>query len=252
MHDYLLVTSLLVAIAAAVRSTWSPCGWSMLSTITPLGEQGRGRRFGPTATWFVSGAVVGGATLGGLIAALSEAFAEAHLNETLVVVLASLASLACAASDARLGGWSLPIHRRQVNEDWLDLYRPWVYGAGFGWQIGTGLATYITTAAVYLMILDAALLAHPLEAFLIGTAFGTVRGVAVLAGRRLDSPEALRRFHARFASAGEASRRAVVALQALTGIALLAVISLPLGAAAATVVGCSFLVLSGRRSAAAA
>ena len=35
-----------VAVAAAIRSTWSPCGQSMLSTITPLGEAGRGNRFG--------------------------------------------------------------------------------------------------------------------------------------------------------------------------------------------------------------
>ena len=55
----------------------------------------------------------------------------------------------------------LPIHRRQVNERWLDQYRPWVYGAGFGWQIGTGLSTYITTAAVYLMVVLGALTAGP-------------------------------------------------------------------------------------------
>ena len=57
-----------------------------------------------------------------------------------------------AASDARLGGFHLPFHSRQVNERWLDQFRPWVYGAGFGWQIGAGLVTYIKTAALYLMM----------------------------------------------------------------------------------------------------
>ena len=50
----------LVALAAAVRSTWSPCGLSMLSTITPLSEQAKGHSYRSTAAWFVLGATVGG------------------------------------------------------------------------------------------------------------------------------------------------------------------------------------------------
>ena len=50
------------------------------------------------------------------------------------------------AAHARIGGFRLPVHYRQVNERWLDQFRPWVYGAGFGWQIGAGLATYIKTS----------------------------------------------------------------------------------------------------------
>ena len=58
------VLATVTAVAAAARSTWSPCGLSMLSTITPLAEASRGRRFRSTAAWFVVGALVGGATLG--------------------------------------------------------------------------------------------------------------------------------------------------------------------------------------------
>ena len=57
-----------LAVAAAVRSTWSPCGLSMLSTVTPIAERGRGHRFWVTATWFVVGSLLGGACLGGLAA----------------------------------------------------------------------------------------------------------------------------------------------------------------------------------------
>ena len=71
-------------------------------------------------------------------------------------------------SDTRLGGFRLPFHSRQVNERWLDQFRPWVYGAGFGWQIGAGLVTYIKTAALYLMIVLAALTASPATALAIG------------------------------------------------------------------------------------
>jgi hypothetical protein len=79
----LLVTlAALTAVAAAARSTWSPCGLSMLSTITPMAERSRGRRWGLTALWFVLGAVLGGATLGLLAAAGA---AGATLGATTIV-----------------------------------------------------------------------------------------------------------------------------------------------------------------------
>ena len=65
----LSLLALLVAVAAAVRSTWSPCGLSMLSTITPFGERAKGHRYAATSAWFVVGAVAGGLTLGALMAA---------------------------------------------------------------------------------------------------------------------------------------------------------------------------------------
>ena len=60
MNVVMIGLGVVVVVAAAVYSTWSPCGQSMLSTITPLGEQRRGARFGWTAGWFVVGALAGG------------------------------------------------------------------------------------------------------------------------------------------------------------------------------------------------
>jgi len=45
MNATILVLGLAVAVAAAVRSTWSPCGQSMLSQLTPVGEASRGYRY---------------------------------------------------------------------------------------------------------------------------------------------------------------------------------------------------------------
>ena len=45
--------------------------------------------------------------------------------------------------DAEFGAYTPEAYER-----WLDQYRSWVYGAGFGWQIGVGFATYIMTTAV--------------------------------------------------------------------------------------------------------
>ena len=52
----LIALAAITAVGSAIRSTWSPCGLSMLSTITPLAERSRGRRWGLTATWFLLGA----------------------------------------------------------------------------------------------------------------------------------------------------------------------------------------------------
>jgi hypothetical protein len=215
-----------VAVAAAVRSTWSPCGLSMLSTITPFSERGRGHSYGATSAWFVAGASAGGASLGLLMAGLALGVQELRPGPALVGALALGASLATAASDSGASGFRIPFHRRQVNERWLDQFRPSIYGIGFGWQIGTGLATYITTASVYLMIVLGALTGKPLVALAVGTGFGMLRGAAVLLTRRVTDPSLLRAFHRSFLEIGPVVGRVLVGIELGTG----AVIACWLGA----------------------
>ena len=145
-----------VAVAAAARSTWSPCGLSMLSTITPMAERSRGRRWGLTAAWFILGATLGGATLGALAVACASVVGLLDLPARAVLGTAAVLALVTAGMDLGIGT-RMPHHRRQVDELWLDQFRSWVYGIGFGFQIGTGLMTYIMTAAVYLTVMMAAL-----------------------------------------------------------------------------------------------
>lgn len=200
------VVAFTTVTAAALRSTWSPCGWSMLSSITPLTEAGRGHRFGVTAAWFIAGGALGGSALGatGVVgAALMKALG---LDASVRTLLAALACLVATGFDSRLLVPELPHHRRQVNEDWLDEFRPWVYSGGFGLQIGCGLATYIMTAAVYLVPTLGALSASTGTAILLGVAFGTARGVAVLAGFANRDPRRLAAFHRRFAAMDEPVR----------------------------------------------
>jgi hypothetical protein len=205
-----------VAIGAAARSTWSPCGSSMLSTITRFGERSRGHRYGATASWFIAGSTLGGATLGALAAVLamvvSAVGAGDHPGE--VAIVAAAAAGLAAATDAGAFGAVIPIWRRQVDDRWLVRYRSWVYAGGFGWQIGVGLATYIMTAAVFLVVVLAALSANPLVAAGICTLFGLTRGVAVLLTAKAHSPAQLRVLYRRFDQAGPAVRWAVVGLQA--------------------------------------
>jgi hypothetical protein len=213
MTAYLLVSAALVAVGAAVRSTWSPCGLSMLASITPLSELGRGNRYRTTAAWFVVGGVLGGVTLGAAAAGLALGFHAVSLTPWEVSTIGLGSGLVTVASDIGLSGFRLPVHHRQVNERWLDQFRPWVYGAGFGWQIGTGLATYIVTAAVYLMVLLSALIGNPWLAIVLGGLFGLVRGLSVCLGRHITSSDTLRSFHRWFNELGPTVRRAMIGLE---------------------------------------
>ena len=213
-----VVLAILTTAATAVRSTWSPCGLSMLSTVTPLAESGRGRRWSVTATWFVAGAVLGGLTLGAAMAGLAALVGLLDLSLSVVLGITAVAALVCAASDLDLFGRHIPFHGRQVNERWLDQYRAWVYGGGFGWQIGVGLATYITTAGLYLMILLAALTGSPALAVALGAGFGLVRGLAILAGRSITSTDGLLAVHRRFAALRQPVRLAVVGVLLAVGV----------------------------------
>jgi MFS family permease len=213
------VAAVTTALVAAVRSTWSPCGLSMLSSITPLAERGRHRRYRWTATWFVVGGALGGATLG-LGAALGALAAEAlALPPGTVGAVAVAAGLLAVAIDLGLVPPTLPHHRRQVDERWLNRYRGWVTGLGFGWQIGNGVATYIMTAAVYLTVVLAALTARPATALAVGTLFGLVRGLAILLVAGVTNPARLARFHRRFDEAREPVRTAVAAVEVLVVVA---------------------------------
>ncbi len=214
----LVAVGTVVTVVVAVRSTWSPCGLSMLASITPLAERGRGHRYRSTASWFVVGSVAGGATLGAVMAAGSLAVRAAGPDPRVAATAVLVAAAAVAVSDSGAVGRRIPFHRRQVNERWLDGYRPWVYGVGFGWQIGSGLATYIVTAGVYLMVVLGAATGDPRVALALGTLFGLVRGLAVLLGRRVTSPPALVTLHRRFARLDPVSAGVTTAVEAAVAV----------------------------------
>ena len=215
----------------------------MLTSISPLGERARGNRFWLTAAAYAAGSIAGGAAIGAALGGLG-----------------SLADVPAPAADAVLAAVAvvgvaldvtgrLPTIRRQVDERWVADYRGWVYGAGFGWQIGVGLATYIMTAAVYLLLVMAALTASPLAALALGALFGLVRGLALLLGAGITSPERLTSFHRRFAAWAEPVRLTVVGVQLVVAVAALWV-SVGIGAAVlAGVVAAALVGLGLRRSA---
>lgn len=228
--DATFALALVVATTAAIRGVWSPCGLSMLSSITPMTEAGRGNRFATTATWFTVGGVVGGLTLGAVAAAGAAVVAALDPSDATRWAIAAAAAVLTAAIDLGVTGISLPIFKRQVNDAWLRRYRAWVYGAGFGWQIGVGVATYIMTAGVFLTIALAVLTASPAAALAIGATFGLVRGSAVWIGRPATSPAALGEVHDRLDRLAPASRAAAAGSQVVAAAVLAALAFGPVGA----------------------
>lgn len=215
MTTMLFLVSVLLAVTVAIRSTWSPCGVSMLSTLTPMSERARGHRYWVTCLWYIVGGTAGGLALGTLVALpamLVSALSPSSGATALVVTVVALAAL---ATDLRLTPVRLPGHTRQVNEVWITAYRQWVYAAGFGVQIGFGFATVFMTGALYLMVVVWTV-TGPAAAVLCGGLFGLVRGSAIVAGRHLDTPARLRAFHRRFEALAPASIALVVAAEVLT------------------------------------
>jgi hypothetical protein len=154
-----------------------------------------------------------------VIAGAAALVGRAHLGDHTALALVAASALAAGAIDAHVLGFGPPFLRRQVNEDWLAKYRPWVYGGGFGWQIGAGLTTYVMTAAVPLVVVVGALSGSPAAAFWLGLGFGLTRGLAVLLGAPLRTHAALLAFHRRFAATAEPVRQAVIAVQLAVGVA---------------------------------
>lgn len=253
MPDVLIWCALAVAGLAAARSTWSPCGLSMLSSITPFAERSRGHRYSWTAAWFIAGAVVGGACLGAVAALLAAGVAATGATAHPVAIAAVGAGLALtgAAVDAGVLGGVLPLVRRQVDDGWLAAYRPWLYGAGFGWQLGVGLATYLMTAGVVVLTVLAALTGSPAAAVLVGIGFGAARGVTVLLTARCHTPVQLRDLHRRLDRSRKAVQAAAAAAQAAVAVTLVWVVAggldrsrLPGGAALVAAVAVPPLVVA--------
>jgi hypothetical protein len=172
----------------------------MLTSITPLGERGRGSRWGVTFAFMLLGATGGGALLGGLLAAVGALTLGAAGGGDWGRI-AVIGGLLVAGVALELGflGLRLPTVRRQVDERWLGAYRGWVYGIGFGFQLGAGMVTIVATAAVYVAFAACLLSGEVLAGIAIGGAFGGLRAATVVAGAGVSDPPALQALGARLA-----------------------------------------------------
>jgi hypothetical protein len=165
----------------------------MLSSISPLGERARGSRWWLTTTAYLAGSLVGGLAVGGLAASLGSLVPVGWRSSPTAQVLLAVLLLSGLALDLGVGGMALPSWRRQVDELWLSRYRGWVYGVGFGAQLGFGLVTIITSATTYAVVLLAAWSGHLGAGLALGGTFGLVRALPSLGLRRVTDRGALHR-----------------------------------------------------------
>jgi hypothetical protein len=198
----------------------------MLSTITPLSERARGRSFVRSAIWFLSGACLGGAILGGSIYGLAVAVQTVPVDQRLRGLVALVAVAVCVAADGRIAGVRLPDIPRQVDETWVNRFRPWVYAGGFGLQIGAGLLTYVMTAGLYALIVATALLEPPTFALVVGVTFGFVRGATVFFGVLATTPPRLQAMHRWFSRTDRLSLATAMALQIAVMAACVALVGI--------------------------
>jgi hypothetical protein len=189
----------------------------MLASITPLGERSRGFSWRLTFSAFASGAVLAGAVVGAAGGAIGSLLPGGSWRA--VVALAALG--VAVAYDAGSLGSRLPSSRRQVNEDWMTRYRGWVYGLAFGAQLGVGLATVVTSAAIYVTALATVIVGSIAGGALIGAVFGAARAASLIPARSARDPSGLMRVQRRLDRLAAPARRLVVAAE-LVAIILIA------------------------------
>lgn len=199
----------------------------MLTSITPLGERGRANRWTVTAAAYLVASTLTGALVGVLLGGAGSLTAPRGVVALVALGIAAVLAGALDATGVRLPSW-----RRQVDENWLRAYRGWVYGAGYGAQLGVGVVTIVTSATVWLVLLTEWLAASPTAGVLIGAAFGLARGLPLLLVRSVDSPARLGALHRRVAGSALVVQRVAAGCAGAAGLVAVTVAAVTLGRAA--------------------
>ena len=170
----------------------------MLTSITPLGERGRGNRWRTTSAWLIFGHVVGGSALGLLLAGVGAILVLLGLELAPATATAVVSVVVLVSAVFDLTGRRIP-GRRQVDERWLTKYRGWVYGLGFGVQLGLGFVTVVNTA-LFVAVCVAGVLFPATNSLLLGVVYGATRGLVASVNGRIRDTASLRRMHRRLDS----------------------------------------------------
>jgi hypothetical protein len=175
-----LATILLAAtgFAAGLTGTWSPCGFSMLSTLGPTGHTGGRRTTFAACTTFAFGALAGGAATFTALSYVGRALGGG--GSRLAAAGAVVVALGAAAGEAR-GVRVLPQVRRQVPEHWRRVMPMPLAGGLYGVLLGLGFTTFVLTLAVWALAAISVALGDPRLGLAIGVAFGAGRALPVVA-----------------------------------------------------------------------
>ena len=149
----------------------------------------------------------------------SARFLLAGLSPTIRLALIGVIALAGVALDLT---WGVPTLHRQVDERWLTEFRGWVYGLGFGAQLGIGVVTIMPSSIVLAMWFGTVVAADTATGTMVGLVFGTARSLPLLAAGRVRTVSALRRTLRWMDTARPTVRRSIPVAQGIVGGAVVA------------------------------
>jgi hypothetical protein len=164
----------------------------MVGTIVPIvyGERSRGRI--AVAHWLhLGGALVGAAAAGMVLGLLGWAIQSlAHTSPAVIVAAAGTVALAYSLRELGLADVPMPQFHRQVPTSWRYRYPPNVAALLYGVGLGTGVATFVRVATLYVVLIWIVLVGDPVFGALAMLPFGAMRGLPIVwFGQTLNSLE---------------------------------------------------------------
>jgi sulfite exporter TauE/SafE len=198
----------------------------MLGSLHPLGQRVRNGRWGVTITAYILSSIAGGALIGAALGSAGNAVETVFGQQSPEVAIALLAcfGLAGAVLDVQPFRIRLPTITRQVDESWRYRYRNWVYATGYGFQLGVGFATIVTTAAVYTTLVATFLLGSLQLGALLGAWFGLSRSLSVLSVARVETSRQFEAIEEGLRRWNRPSKLATIAGQVVLGGSLVIVL----------------------------
>lgn len=198
----------------------------MLGSMNPLVQRARNGRWWVTVGTYIVSSIAGGALIGLAFASIGHEVRSASGQPDSQVALALLACLGLVGAMVDLGPWRirLPTMMRQVDEAWRYRYRNWVYATGYGFQLGFGITTIVTTTAVYTTLAATFLVGSWELGALMGAWFGLTRSISVLSVVGVQNSAQFDEIEVRLGRWNRPSRMMTIAGQTILGLALLAAV----------------------------
>ncbi len=165
---------MVAALLAGLTGTWSPCGFSMIETIGPVGHSGGRATTIAACITFTLGALAGGVATFAALSAAGSVFAGGDVAYAVAAAVAVIAAVA----EVR-GAPILPQVRRQLPEHWRRALPMPLAAAGYGVLLGLGFTTFVLTFGVFALAGVAAAVGDVGLGVAMGLAFGVGRALPI-------------------------------------------------------------------------
>lgn len=163
------------ALIAGVAGTWSPCGMSMIETISIADRDRRRRQAGLAVAALTAGCVAGGVLLFCGLAIAGELLWNGGRGPALVAALVATAAAALDVCGVRV----LPQIRHQVPEPWRRRMPLSLASAAYGVLLGLGITTFVMSYTLWAAAILSLLVASPAAGVVVGAAFGLGRALPI-------------------------------------------------------------------------